>query len=210
MVVQNLEGMSTSLNTVASNLVDVFHGAMSIGDAFKNLGQVVQQFFADFLLKIAQAHSAADAAERDSGRRLGRRVQYGDGNRRRVQCGRLGAGQALRRDRGRRSNRTRDVSPNWFANAPRFHDGGLPGLKRDEVPTILQKGEQVLSKDDPNNILNGAGQQSSGPAQPVVVRVVNTFDASDVVSQGLGTAAGESGGNHPTWFGLTAPPSRTY
>ena len=92
---------------------------------------------------------------------------------------------------GNRASRTREVSTNWFANAPRFHDGGLPGLKRDEVPAILQKGEQVLSKDDPNNILNGAGQQSAAPAQPMGVKIVNTFDASDVVSQGLSTAAGE-------------------
>ena len=192
MVVQGvLDGMSTSLNTVAHNLVEVFHGAMSIGDAFKNLGQVVQQFFADFLLKIAQAILQQMLLNALAG------AGWGGVSSAAMAMGGVSSAAASVPVKhsggivGGRSNRTRDVSPNWFANAPRFHDGGLPGLKRDEVPTILQKGEQVLSKDDPNNILNGAGQQSSGPAQPMGVKIVNTFDASDVVSQGLSTAAGE-------------------
>lgn len=42
---------------------------------------------------------------------------------------------------------TRAVHPMVFANAERFHDGGFPGLKRDEVPAILQRGEQVLTKE---------------------------------------------------------------
>ena len=33
-----------------------------------------------------------------------------------------------------------------FANAPRMHDGGWAGLKSDEVPAILQRGERVLSR----------------------------------------------------------------
>jgi hypothetical protein len=33
-----------------------------------------------------------------------------------------------------------------FANAPRMHSGGWAGLRPDEVPAILQRGERVLSK----------------------------------------------------------------
>lgn len=188
MIVQGvLDGMSTSLNTIAHDLVEVFHGAMSIGEAFKNLGQVVQKFFADFLLQIAQAILQQTLLNALAGAGWG-----GLSNTATSMGGVAGAsvfhsGGII----GNRASRTRDVSTNWFANAPRFHDGGLPGLKRDEVPAILQKGEQVLSKDDPNNILNGAGQQAAAPAQPMGVKIVNTFDASDVVSQGLSTAAGE-------------------
>ena len=192
MIVQGvLDGMSTGLNSIAHDLVEVFHGAMSIGDAFKNLGQVVQKFFADFLLQIAQAILQQMLLNALAG------AGWGGVSSAATSMGGVPSAAASVPVKhsggivGGRSNRTRDVSPNWFANAPRFHDGGLPGLKRDEVPTILQKGEQVLSKDDPNNILNGAGQQSSGPAQPMGVKIVNTFDASDVESQGLSTAAGE-------------------
>ncbi len=33
-----------------------------------------------------------------------------------------------------------------FAAAPRMHDGGMVGLRHDEVPAILQRGERVLSR----------------------------------------------------------------
>ena len=33
-----------------------------------------------------------------------------------------------------------------FAAAPRMHSGGTLGLRPDEVPAILQRGEQVLSR----------------------------------------------------------------
>ncbi len=33
-----------------------------------------------------------------------------------------------------------------FAGAPRLHDGGWAGLRPDEVPAILQRGERVLSR----------------------------------------------------------------
>lgn len=182
-----LDGMSTSLQTIASDLVEVFHGSMSIGDAFKNLGQVVQQFFADFLLQIAQAILQQMLLNALAG------AGWGGVSSAATSMGGTSTTAAVRHSGGivgARSNRTRDVSASWFANAPRYHDGGLPGLKRDEMPTILQKGEQVLSKDDPNNIMNG-GPQTSAPAQPLGVKIVNTFDAADVVSQGLSTAAGE-------------------
>jgi hypothetical protein len=35
-----------------------------------------------------------------------------------------------------------------FAGAPRMHSGGIAGLRHDEVPAILQRGERVLSRRD--------------------------------------------------------------
>lgn len=47
---------------------------------------------------------------------------------------------------------SRVVSHDVFIGAPRFHSGGLvPG----EVPAILQRGEEVLTQNDPRHILNG-------------------------------------------------------
>jgi hypothetical protein len=40
----------------------------------------------------------------------------------------------------------RAVSPSVFANAPRYHSGGIAGLRPGEVPAILQRGEVVLPK----------------------------------------------------------------
>ena len=53
-----------------------------------------------------------------------------------------------------------------FANAPRMHAGGWAGIKADEVPAILQRGERVLSRRE----AAGYGQgQSSAPAVNVTI-----------------------------------------
>ena len=53
-----------------------------------------------------------------------------------------------------------------FANAPRMHSGGWAGLKPDEVPAILQRGERVLSRRE----ASGYGQgQSSAPTVNVTI-----------------------------------------
>jgi hypothetical protein len=52
------------------------------------------------------------------------------------QGGMVGEGLAMRR-----------TDPMWFANAPRYHAGGLV-LGRDEVPIIAQRGERVQSRQE--------------------------------------------------------------
>ncbi len=44
-----------------------------------------------------------------------------------------------------------------LAAAPRLHQGGLAGLAPDEVPAILQRGEEVLTRRDPRHRANGGG-----------------------------------------------------
>jgi hypothetical protein len=44
------------------------------------------------------------------------------------------------------SGHARQVPAAVFAGAPRLHAGGWAGLRPDEVPTILQRGERVLSR----------------------------------------------------------------
>jgi hypothetical protein len=56
------------------------------------------------------------------------------------------------------SGHSRQVPALAFAGAPRLHSGGWAGLRPDEVPTILQRGERVLSRRDV-----AAGTQGAGP-----------------------------------------------
>ncbi|MFC3119873.1 hypothetical protein ACFOHS_22375 [Jhaorihella thermophila] len=44
-----------------------------------------------------------------------------------------------------------------FAAAPRMHSGGWAGLRPDEVPAILQRGERVLSRRDAQSYGAGGG-----------------------------------------------------
>jgi len=79
----------------------------------------------------------------------------------------------------------RTVSPLLFAGAPRYHSGGFPGLQSNEVPAILQKGEEVLAKNDPRNAANGGAQpQAQG------VRIVNVIDPA-MAGDYLNSSAGE-------------------
>jgi hypothetical protein len=56
-----------------------------------------------------------------------------------------------------------------FAGAPRMHSGGWAGLRPDEVPAILQKGERVLNRRE-------AQQYGAGSAQNITINI-QTRDA---------------------------------
>ncbi|QFS86626.1 MULTISPECIES: tape measure protein [unclassified Marinobacter] len=74
----------------------------------------------------------------------------------------------------------------WFAGAVRYHSGGIAGLKPNEVPTILEKGEEVLTASDPRHRNNqGSDNQSTG------VKIINAIDSSSIVSEGLNSAQGQ-------------------
>ncbi|MBH0113263.1 phage tail length tape measure family protein [Novosphingobium sp. YJ-S2-02] len=80
------------------------------------------------------------------------------------------------------------VQPHWFKNARRYHSGGIAGLAPDEVPTVLERGEEVLTRADPRHRANGGKAGGSGDMK---VTVVNTLDPGDFISKGLGTGPGE-------------------
>ena len=54
---------------------------------------------------------------------------------------------------------SRSVPAMAFAGAPRMHGGGWAGLRPDEVPTILQRGERVLSRQE---VARGVTGNASG------------------------------------------------
>jgi hypothetical protein len=58
-----------------------------------------------------------------------------------------------------------------FANAPRMHAGGWAGIKPDEVPAILQRGERVLSRRE------AAGYGQGQGAVPNISVTINARDA---------------------------------
>jgi len=63
----------------------------------------------------------------------------------------------------------RMVSTMAFAGAPRMHSGGWAGLRPDEVPAILQKGERVLNRRE-------ATQYGKGGSQNITINI-QTRDA---------------------------------
>ncbi len=83
----------------------------------------------------------------------------------------------------------RRASPSWFAAALRYHGGGIAGLAPDEVPSILRRGEEVLTEGDPRHRNNG-GLDGGGGA-PGNVTLINSFDPDEVAELMLRSPAGE-------------------
>jgi tape measure domain-containing protein len=147
----------------SSGLVDAFDGfisgAMSAKDAFRS-------FIADFLRNIAKAilqqiifNALQKASGGGIGGAIGAAVNHTGGI----------VGQTASRRR---------VDPGMFATAVKYHTGGLAGLKSNEVPSILQKGEEVLTRNDPRHILNGGGG-----GQTPAIKIVNAFDRDTVAKE---------------------------
>lgn len=65
--------------------------------------------------------------------------------------------------------RRRAVSPAAFVGAPRYHSGGIAGIKPGEVPAILQRGEMVIPKDAVRGM--GAGGGGGGSVNVTVAPV---------------------------------------
>jgi len=140
-------------DALAGTIDDVLTGAVKGKDAVRQLGNAVFEMIS----KIIAEKLAAQAIDSSGGSAIGGLIAslFHSG-------GTVGSGGAARRA----------VSPLLFAGAERFHTGGFPGLKANEVPTILKRGEEVLSTGDPRNRLNGGG------AGGVVVHQSNTFQIS--------------------------------
>ncbi|MCM8530660.1 MAG: hypothetical protein NE330_05815, partial [Lentisphaeraceae bacterium] len=62
---------------------------------------------------------------------------------------------------------------NWVDNfsygVGKYHTGGIAGLKPDEVPAVLQRGEEVLTREDPRHRYNKSG----GGSSRTIVNVIN-------------------------------------
>lgn len=148
----------------------------SLSDAFHAAGTAFRQFASDFLLKMGEmilqatllkALQSAGVGEGVSGFVTGimnAGVAHGGGL-----VGQTSVGVR------------RPVVAEWFRNAPRYHSGGLPGLKSGEVPAILQTGEEVLARTDARNAANGG----RGNATPQHIQVINAIDHASVVRAGL-------------------------
>lgn len=141
-------------------------GAQSAGDAFRS-------FASDFLRQIARmilqqtVLNTLQAASGNPGALLAGLFHQG---------GVVGSG-----------GRAVSVPAFAFAGAPRYHSGGLAGLAPNEVPAVLQMGEEVLTRKDPRHIANSGGSPSP---QSTHVKVINTIDAGSFISEGLASAEG--------------------
>lgn len=177
----------------AASAFDRFAQAVANGsNAFKSLWEAFRQFAADFLRQIAQMIIQQLIFNLVAGA-LGGGVSGGGGAKvtgstsafagvKAHSGGVIGDASTYNGDTG-----VVRVSPGWFQNAMRYHSGGIAGLKPDEVPAILQRGEEVITRADARHRDNGGINGGQAPN----IRIVNTLDPGEFVSKGLGTRNGE-------------------
>jgi tape measure domain-containing protein len=169
----------TFANEVTS-AVDKFGKAVAQGENFfKAAGQAFRQFAADFLRQISlmiirTLILRALGVPVGGGAGGGGIMSQLFGGSELHEGGEVGSGGA-----------PRAVSASWFTNAKRYHNGGMPGLGSREVPAILEKGEEVLTRDDPRHAANGGGGSKPN------VKIVNAIDPAEFLSKALDSPDGE-------------------
>lgn len=177
-------GLAQSFTAFGAGIADAIKGVSSFGDAFKAAADSFREFLADFLIGIGQAILQAALfnslfGKDGTGGLLG--GMFGD-------IGGLIMGASGFHTGGivgkSAPTFTRRVPAGIFANAPRYHSGGVVGLKPDEVPAILQTGEEVLARNNPRNAMNGGASGGSN------VQIINAIDSESVVAAGLSGNAG--------------------
>lgn len=154
------------------------------GDVFGSLKESFRAFARDFLIQIAKMilqqalFNALKAGASAIGGPIGGLIG--------------GAAGAVLHSGGiaGANGRSRRAPAALWSNAMRYHSGGIAGLQPGEVPAILERGEEVLTRDDPRHALNG-GAASGGAAPKMDVKIVNTIDAGGFVSEGMNTAVGQ-------------------
>jgi tape measure domain-containing protein len=183
---QTMIGAATAgLNTAFSSMVDtlgqIVTGQENVGNGFKQMAQIGLKMFQDlikeaimYLLKL-QLINALKSSGNPFAMAIGTAMSAGMKH---------GGGMA-----GSPSGGSRSVSPAVFAGAMKLHGGGLasgalPGLKNNEVPRILLKNEEVVTRDDPRHVLNGG--KSAGATQRFVL-----VDDRAKVAEAMASAEGD-------------------
>lgn len=150
---------------------------MKLGEGFTSARDAFRQFASDFLKQIAQMILKTMILKALESSGFGGMVAGGVN----AMAGSAHTGGII----GSTVLARKSIDPRIFANAPRYHSGGVVGLRKDEVPAILQTGEEVLTRTDPRNAKNGGATPKSE------VKIVNMFDTASFVSEALNSLEGQ-------------------
>lgn len=165
-------------NTAASAIDRFSQNLAETGDLFGSLKDAFLQFAADFLRQIAMMIIQQIIFNAISGGTGGTGGGGGAGGMISKLFGSKHTGGLVGHGGGFRA-----VNPAVFADAQRYHSGGLVG---NEVPIIAKRNEEVLTEDDPRHRFNGGGAGGS-----MTAKIVNYLDSADVMEAGLGSERGE-------------------
>ena len=173
-------GLTNTFGTAIDGITQAVAGQKSWSEAIKGTARAFLNFAADFLREIAMMIAKRLILKSLEGTGIGGFIAS-------LAAPVKHSGGVI----GHAGGRSRNVSAAWFANAPRYHTGGVAGLSADEYPTILQRGEEVLAADSPRNIMNGgAGIGGAQPQREQGLRFVFVDDRSKV-AEAMASAEGD-------------------
>jgi chromosome segregation ATPase len=166
------QGVTDAFHTAASAIVGLIDGTKSWGDALNDVltaglslvGKFLQSL-ADVLIQLVALRVAKSIIGSSSG--FGGLFFHGGG--------------VVGRGGGRRIGGKAPAAV--WAMAPRLHGGGGLGLGPGEYRAVLKRNEEVLTEDDPRNVLNGGGtgQGPSGGQDPSSgLKQVLVFDPNEI------------------------------
>lgn len=169
------QSATTAFDSIAKAIGDVLAGVTSLEEGFEAAGRAALQFVADVLKGIAQVIIQEQVLQAV---RLVTKA---------ISSGLFHSGGVV----GQAGGARRSVNPAVFAGAPRMHSGGVVGgLAADERAAILKTGEEVLTRDDPRNILNRNRGAAAGGEGPTAIRNVLAVGDQEIANAMSG-AAGE-------------------
>jgi tape measure domain-containing protein len=175
---------SNAFDQMAESIGKVITGQQGIGEGFRGMLSAAGMFFASLMKDLAMAIIRMQILKMLQGFGGG----IGAAATSMLGAGVAHSGAVIGSSGGRsRSN----VSAAAFIGATRYHTGGIAGLAPNEVPTVLEKGEEVLTRGDPRHILNMGSQVSNlASAQATPQRFVLVDDRSQV-PQAMASSEGE-------------------
>lgn len=179
---QLVEGMMSALDSVAGGIAGVITGQMTMKEALAQTAQAIAKWAADAVMEIAKVIAQQIILNAISS-------AFGGGRGAAAASAASAAAASVRHTGGlAEQGIKRKINPFVFAGATRYHTGGIAGLAPNEVPAILQRGEEVLTKQDPrhrNNAYNGGGNQAQS------ITLINSYDPVDVLTKALASSDGQ-------------------
>ena len=142
-------------NSIGQGLIDLADGAKNLKEVFRDMAVSVLRMLQEIVAKKLATQIVTSVA-----------TLFHSG-------GIVGSGGTIRA-----------INPALIGAAPRYHAGGIAGLAPGEVPAILERGEEVLTRDDPRHVGNLQGQ-AAGSLKTIII------DDRDSVGDYMSSAAGE-------------------
>lgn len=179
---QLVEGMMSALDSVADGIAGVITGQMTMKEALAQTAQAIAKWAADAVMEIAKVIAQQIILNAISSAFGGGRGAAA------ASVGSVAAASVRHTGGLAEQGIKRKINPFVFAGATRYHTGGIAGLAPNEVPAILQRGEEVLTKQDPrhrNNAYNGGGNQAQS------ITLINSYDPVDVLTKALASSDGQ-------------------